>query len=133
MHAQESPSASADATNSGVYVGGQLGVLAGSSLWSRYDLVDGSGSHFGGFNLGYLHRRPPGVTFGGEVDLSFGAEPRDNTVAIMGMTQAAGGVTSIASAAAAIVVAASSNNVVKGIYASRARNQLYLEFCWTAA
>ena len=36
---------------------------------------------------------------------------------IMGMTQAAGGVTPIASAAAAIAVAASSNNVVKGIYA----------------
>jgi uncharacterized membrane protein (DUF4010 family) len=36
---------------------------------------------------------------------------------IMGMTQAAGGVTSVASAAAAIAVAASSNNVVKGIYA----------------
>jgi uncharacterized membrane protein (DUF4010 family) len=36
---------------------------------------------------------------------------------IMGMTQAAGGVTPVASAAAAIVVAASSNNVVKGIYA----------------
>ena len=27
VHAQESPSASADATNGGVYVGGQLGVL----------------------------------------------------------------------------------------------------------
>jgi uncharacterized membrane protein (DUF4010 family) len=36
---------------------------------------------------------------------------------IMGMTQAAGGVTPVASAAAAILVAASSNNVVKGIYA----------------
>ncbi len=36
---------------------------------------------------------------------------------IMGMTQAAGGVTPVAAAAAAIVVAASSNNVVKGIYA----------------
>ena len=65
----------ADATTNGVYVGGQFGVLGGSSLWSPYDLVDGSGSHFGGFNVGYLHRRPSGVVFGGEADLSFGAEP----------------------------------------------------------
>jgi uncharacterized membrane protein (DUF4010 family) len=36
---------------------------------------------------------------------------------IMGMTQAAGGMTPIASAAAAILLAASSNNTVKGIYA----------------
>jgi uncharacterized membrane protein (DUF4010 family) len=36
---------------------------------------------------------------------------------IMGMTQAAGGATPVASAAAAIAVAASSNNMVKGIYA----------------
>jgi uncharacterized membrane protein (DUF4010 family) len=36
---------------------------------------------------------------------------------IMGMTQAAGGVTPEASAAVAILVAASSNNVVKGVYA----------------
>ncbi len=36
---------------------------------------------------------------------------------IMGMTQAAGGVTPVTSAAAAVLVAASSNNVVKGIYA----------------
>jgi uncharacterized membrane protein (DUF4010 family) len=36
---------------------------------------------------------------------------------IMGMTQAAGGVTPLASAAAAILVAASSNSLAKGIYA----------------
>jgi uncharacterized membrane protein (DUF4010 family) len=36
---------------------------------------------------------------------------------IMGMTQAAGGVTPVAAAAAAILLAASSNNAVKGIYA----------------
>jgi uncharacterized membrane protein (DUF4010 family) len=36
---------------------------------------------------------------------------------IMGMTQAAGGGTPVASAAVAILVAASSNNLVKGIYA----------------
>lgn len=63
-----------------VYVGGQLGVLGGSSLWSPYDLVDGSGSHFGGFNLGYLDRRPSGLRFGGEVDVSFGAEPQSHAV-----------------------------------------------------
>ncbi len=42
---------------------------------------------------------------------------------IMGMTQAAGGVTPVSSAAAAILVAASSNNVVKGIYAYAASDR----------
>jgi uncharacterized membrane protein (DUF4010 family) len=42
---------------------------------------------------------------------------------IMGLTQAAGGVTPVASAAAAILVAASSNNVVKGIYAYAASDR----------
>jgi len=74
--AQDPSAASAsDATNGGVYVGGLFGVLGGSSLWSPYDLVDGSGSHFGGFNVGYLRRVPSRVVFGGEADLSFGAEP----------------------------------------------------------
>src|SRR5579862_6803773 len=64
--AQDSSAATSfDATNGGIYVGGQFGVLGGSSLWSPYDLVDGSGSHVGGFNVGYLHRRPSGVVFGG--------------------------------------------------------------------
>jgi high affinity Mn2+ porin len=66
-----------DATNSGVYVGGQCGVLGGSSLWAPYDLVDGSGSQFGGLNIGYIRRVPSGLGFGGEADLSFGAEPVD--------------------------------------------------------
>jgi len=64
-----------DATNGGVYVGGQFGALGGSSLWAPYDLVDGSGSQFGGFNIGYMRRVPSGIVFGGEADLSFGAEP----------------------------------------------------------
>jgi uncharacterized membrane protein (DUF4010 family) len=42
---------------------------------------------------------------------------------IMGMTQAAGDVTPVASAAAAILVAASSNNAVKGIYAYAASDR----------
>ena len=42
---------------------------------------------------------------------------------IMGLTQAAGGVTPVGSAAAAILVAASSNNVVKGIYAYAASDR----------
>jgi uncharacterized membrane protein (DUF4010 family) len=42
---------------------------------------------------------------------------------IMGMTQAAGGVTPVASAAAAILLAASSNNLVKGIYAYAAADR----------
>jgi uncharacterized membrane protein (DUF4010 family) len=42
---------------------------------------------------------------------------------IMGMTQAAGGVTPVTAAAAAILVAASSNNVVKGIYAYAASDR----------
>ena len=64
-----------DATNGGVYIGGQFGVLGGSSLWAPYDFVDGSGSQFGGFNVGYIRRLPSGIAFGGEADLSFGAEP----------------------------------------------------------
>jgi len=36
---------------------------------------------------------------------------------IMGMTQSAGGVTSLKVASAAILIAAASNNLVKGIYA----------------
>jgi hypothetical protein len=35
----------------------------------------------------------------------------------MGMTQSAGGVTSLKVASAAILIAAASNNLVKGIYA----------------
>ncbi len=65
----------ADATTHDVYVGGQFGVLGGSSLWAPYDFVDGSGSQFGGFNIGYMRRVPSGIVFGGEADLSFGAEP----------------------------------------------------------
>jgi uncharacterized membrane protein (DUF4010 family) len=42
---------------------------------------------------------------------------------IMGMTQAAGGVTPVAAAAAAILLAASSNNAVKGIYAYAASDR----------
>src|SRR5579884_635854 len=70
-----SSAASTETTNVGVYAGGQFGALGGTSLWSPYDLVDGSGSHFGGFNIGYLRRAPSGVAVGGEADLSFGAEP----------------------------------------------------------
>jgi uncharacterized membrane protein (DUF4010 family) len=36
---------------------------------------------------------------------------------IMGMTQSAGGVTSLKVASAAILIAAASNNLIKGIYA----------------
>jgi high affinity Mn2+ porin len=67
------------AATGGVYVGGQFGVVGGSSLWSAYELVDGSGSHFGGFDVGFLQRRPYGLVYGGEADLSFGAEPRADT------------------------------------------------------
>jgi uncharacterized membrane protein (DUF4010 family) len=42
---------------------------------------------------------------------------------IMGMTQAAGGGTPVASAASAILVTASSNNAVKGIYAYAASDR----------
>ena len=66
---------SSQVSNSGIYVGGQFGVLGGSSLWSSYDLVDGSGSHFGGLDIGYSRRVPSGIVFGSEADVSFGAEP----------------------------------------------------------
>ena len=70
-----SSTTSTGGTSDGMYVGGQFGVLGGSSLWLPYDLVDGSGSQFGGFNIGYTRRLPSRVVFGGEADLSFGAEP----------------------------------------------------------
>jgi high affinity Mn2+ porin len=73
--AQAPVSTSTDATHGGIYVGGQFGALGGSSLWAPYDFVDGSGSQFGGFNIGYIRRVPSGIVFGGEADLSFGAEP----------------------------------------------------------
>jgi len=74
--AQElAPTTASSATSRGVYVGGQFGVLGGSSLWAPYDGVDGSGSQFGGFNIGYIRRVRSGIVFGGEADLSFGAEP----------------------------------------------------------
>ena len=47
-----SSTTSTGGTSDGMYVGGQFGVLGGSSLWLPYDLVDGSGSQFGGCNIG---------------------------------------------------------------------------------
>src|SRR5262245_25225717 len=75
VSAQEPSSESANPTNAGVYVGGNFGVLGGSSLWSPYDFVDGSGSQFGGLAIGYARRTHRGAVFGGEADLSFGAAP----------------------------------------------------------
>ncbi|HEX6464060.1 MAG TPA: carbohydrate porin [Vicinamibacterales bacterium] len=91
VRAQEAPSARpSEAPGDGVYVGGHVGVLGGSFSWSTpagvppagsiplfqgYDFVDGSGSHFGGLTVGYVHRRHPGLVLGAEGDLSFGAEP----------------------------------------------------------
>ena len=86
-HAQEPSSAvstdsrvgSTDVAKTGVYIGGQFGAAGGSvgssHLFHGYDLVDGSGSQFGGVNFGYLHRLQSRVVFGVESDLSFGAEP----------------------------------------------------------
>jgi len=87
-----SPPPPAPSTAAGdFYVGGQLGFLGGSAAWSllqpnrgssasvhlfhSYDTVDGSGSHFAGLTAGYSHGLSSGVVLGGEVDLSFGAEP----------------------------------------------------------
>src|SRR5579862_7409285 len=65
-----------------VYIGGAVGVLGGSGanltgLFHRYDLVDGSGTYFSGFNIGYDHRSTSGLVFGGVSDIAFGAEPPD--------------------------------------------------------
>ena len=87
LHAQEpsstgsadSRAVSVDSRNGGVYIGGQFGAAGGSTgsthLFHSYDLVDGSGSQFGGVNVGYVHRMQSRVVFGVESDLSFGAEP----------------------------------------------------------
>jgi high affinity Mn2+ porin len=75
----DSRAGSAYSQKSGLYIGGQFGAAGGSSgsthLFHGYDLVDGSGSQFGGVNVGYLHRTQSHLVFGVESDLSFGAEP----------------------------------------------------------
>jgi len=84
-------SSDAASSGSGFYVGGSVGVLGGSVSWSgpsnvglpgkpidlfhRYDLVDGSGSHLGGFNAGYDHRASSGIVLGAVTEIAFGAEP----------------------------------------------------------
>jgi high affinity Mn2+ porin len=54
--------------------------LSGSmNLFRWYDLVNGSGSHFGGLAAGYNHRTNSGGVVGVEGDISFGAEPVTHT------------------------------------------------------
>ena len=69
-----SSTTSTGGTSDGMYVGGQFGVLGGSSLWLPYDLVDGSGSQFGGFNIGSINP---------EIDQGFGLS---NTLGVDGFT-----------------------------------------------
>jgi high affinity Mn2+ porin len=75
----DSRAGSADVQKGGLYIGGQFGAAGGSygsnHLFHGYDLVDGSGSQFGGVNFGYLHRLQSRIVFGVESDLSFAAEP----------------------------------------------------------
>jgi uncharacterized membrane protein (DUF4010 family) len=111
-------------------------ALAGGWLWSRVPdegageatrefeprnpLELGAAFLFGALFLAMLVITHVVVTYlgpGGLYSLAAIMGVTDVDPFIMGMTQAAGGVTPVASAAAAILVAASSNNVVKGIYA----------------
>ena len=83
---------SAATLNGGWYLGGGVGVTGGTAtpfadspaalsstgsvnLFHAYDLVDGSGSHFGSMTLGHRHRLNSGLVLGAEADISFGAEP----------------------------------------------------------
>jgi high affinity Mn2+ porin len=52
------------------------GVFGGSpSLFQSYSLVDGSGSHFAGLDIGYDRHLRPQITVGATADLAFVAEP----------------------------------------------------------
>jgi high affinity Mn2+ porin len=102
--AQETPSTSSsdsaptnatappNADWTGFYVGAHGGMFGGSSAWSTTppsvpsssgslnlfntpDLLDGSGSQFGGFGVGYSRQLCSRLVIGGETDVSFAAEP----------------------------------------------------------
>src|SRR5262245_39750076 len=59
-----------------VQIGFFGGVFGGSpSLFQPYSLVDGSGSHFAGLDVGYDRHVRPQITIGAAADLAFVAEP----------------------------------------------------------
>jgi len=52
------------------------GVFGGSpSLFQSYSLIDGSGSHFAGLDIGYDRHVRPQITVGATADVAFVAEP----------------------------------------------------------
>ena len=59
-----------------VQIGFFGGVFGGSSsLFQPYSLVDGSGSHFAGLDIGYDRHVRPQITVGATADFAFVAEP----------------------------------------------------------
>jgi high affinity Mn2+ porin len=59
-----------------VHIGFFGGMFGGSpSLYQSYSLIDGSGSHFAGLDIGYDHHVRPHVTLGATADLAFVAAP----------------------------------------------------------
>jgi high affinity Mn2+ porin len=100
--------AAAATLNGGFYLGAGVGWLGGSatpsadpsaasstgsvSLFHAYDLVDGSGSHFGSMTLGYRHRLTSGLVLGADTDISFGAQPVVNGSPVNETTEVFGAV-----------------------------------------
>ena len=82
----------------GLYVGGHLGYAGGRSNWSSppdlsssldlfqsSDIFTGSGSYFGGLQIGYDYMLPNRVVLGAQLDASFPGFPR-NDISIGGIS-----------------------------------------------
>jgi high affinity Mn2+ porin len=83
---QDAPST--PAAGHDVQVGFFGGVFGGSpSLFQPYSLVDGSGSHFAGFDVSYDRRLRSPITVGATADLVFVAQPVDPVPAFEAPTQ----------------------------------------------
>jgi high affinity Mn2+ porin len=60
----------------GVFAGVQGGVFGGApDGFQAYSLVDGSGTHFGGFDVGYDHALRSHLVVGATADVMFAAQP----------------------------------------------------------
>ena len=75
----------------GLYVGGHLGYAGGRLIWSTppdlsssldlfqsSDIFTGSGSYFGGLQIGYDYMLPNRVVLGAQLDVSFPGFPRND-------------------------------------------------------
>src|SRR5262245_64829508 len=83
----------------GLYVGGHLGYAGGRSNWSSppdlassfslfqsSDIFNGSGSYFGGLQIGYDYMLPNRVVLGAQLDASFPGFPNLDGISIGGFS-----------------------------------------------